>query len=82
MTAEVIRAARIRLRYDAGLTMRQLVRRPGAVVAGPTAVDVLLPAHPHDAAVRAAGLEADAVATAWAGPAVHFHHVDGIDVQA
>ncbi|MEP7348291.1 MAG: hypothetical protein ABI877_23700, partial [Gemmatimonadaceae bacterium] len=57
LTADVMRAARIHLRTEAGLTMRQLVYRSGAVVATQSAVDVLLHHADVDAAVRRAGLD-------------------------
>ena len=42
LTAEVLRAARIRLRMNGRIPLRHLVRRPGAIVAGSDQIDVLL----------------------------------------
>ncbi len=82
LTADVMREARVRLRMEAGLTMRQLVHRYGAVVATPSEVDVLLHHADVDAGVRRAGLDRDPGWTPWLGRVVQFHYLDAIDVSA
>ena len=82
LTAEVMRAARVRLRMEASLTMRQLVHRSGAVVATHSDVDVLLHHADVDASVRRAGLDADPGWTPWLGRVVQFHYLDAVDVSA
>jgi hypothetical protein len=82
LTAEVIRAARIRLRMNAGITMRQLVRRPGAVVAGSEQVDVLLQSAAIDSGLVRARLDAEPAWVPWLERALHFHYLDAVDLSA
>jgi hypothetical protein len=81
LTAEVMRAARIRLRFEARITMRRLVHRAGAVVAAPSHVDVLLHHEDVDEPVRQAGLDAGGF-VAWLGRAIEFHYSETVDVNA
>jgi hypothetical protein len=82
LTAEIMRAARDRLRTEAGLTLRQLVCRSGAVVATHRDVDVLLHRADVDAGVRRAGLDVDPGWTPWLGRVVLFHYLDAVGVSA
>jgi hypothetical protein len=82
LSAEVLRAARIRLRMEGNLTLRQLVHRPGAIVASRANIDVLLHREELDARVHAAGLDHAPDAKAWLGRSIHFHYVDAIDLNA
>jgi hypothetical protein len=81
LTAEVLRALRIRLRNEARLTLRALVRRDGTVVASPTTIDVLLH-HSAADAVGTASLDADPPEAPWLGRSVVFHRRGALDVNA
>ena len=82
LTAEVLRATRIRLRNEAGLTLRSLVRRDGAIVASRTTIDVLLTHADVDSGIHRAGLGTDASEAPWLGRAVLFHYHDAVDINA
>jgi hypothetical protein len=82
LTAEVFRAARIRLRMEAELTMRQLVHRPGALSASRTTIDVLVHHSELDANVERAGLNTDPGLVPWLGRALQFHYFDAVDLNA
>lgn len=82
LTAEVLRAARIRLRMNGRIPLRHLVRRPGAIVAGSDQIDVLLQPADVDAAVRRAGLDARPALVPWIGRAVYFRYLDAVDLSA
>jgi hypothetical protein len=82
LTAEVLRAARIRVRVEAQVTMRRLVHRTGAVAAARETIDVVLHRSDVDADVRRSGLDAGGELVPWLGRAVHFHYVDALDINA
>jgi hypothetical protein len=82
LTAEVLRAARIRLRMNGGISLRQLVQRPGAIVAGAEHVDALLQPADLDAVVRRAGLDAHPALVPWLGRTVYFRYLDAVDLSA
>jgi hypothetical protein len=81
LSAEVVRAVRIRLRNEVGVPLRALVQRDGAVVASPTTIDVLLQ-HASTDAVHPGDLEADPPEAPWLGRSVIFHRRDAVDVNA
>jgi hypothetical protein len=81
-TATLIRRARIRLSIDTGLTMRQLVRRPGAIVAARAQLDVLLEPSDADALLQRAALDADPGLVPWLGRVVLFRYSERLDVSA
>jgi hypothetical protein len=82
LTAEVIRAARIRLRMEATTTMRPLVHRPGFIVAGANQLDIILQRAAPDSAIERARLDADPAWVPWLGRIVHFHYLDAVDLSA
>lgn len=82
LTAEVMRAARIRIRMRAGRTMRQLVHRAGSIVATESQVDVFLHRLPIDADIQRAELLDDPALVPWLARVVHFHFVDTVDINA
>jgi hypothetical protein len=81
LTAEVLRAARIRLRMQVGMPMRQVVGRSGAIVATRTHIEVFLDRGDVDSNIRQAGLDADAAFAPWLGRDVQFHYLGGVDVS-
>ena len=82
LTAEVFRAARIRLRMEAGISLRELARRSGAIVVTHSSIDVFLDRSELDANVRRAGLDADPDFVPWLGRAVTFHYLESVDLSA
>lgn len=77
-TATWIRAMRWRIKRDAAGSLRALVRRPGAIVATRTHVDVLMHFAQVDLAIRQAGLDVDPGWIPWLGRVIQFHYVDEV----
>jgi hypothetical protein len=84
LTAEVFRAARIRLRMETGLTMREVVDRPGTIVATRTSIDVFLYPADVDSNLHRAGLGTESDFVPWLARALQFHYLNTnpIDVTA
>lgn len=82
LTAEVFRAARIRLRMEAGCTMRRLVQHSGAIVARPAEIDVLLQPFDDDGASRRLAFDRDPTWVPWLARTLSFQHLAGLDVDA
>lgn len=64
-------------RRYAGLSLHQLVRRPGRILATPTHLDVLFDHRAADLRVRQAGLDIDPGWLPWFGRVVQFHYLYG-----
>ena len=82
LTAEVIRASRIRARMEVGLTMRQLVHRTGAIVASSNRIDVFMQDSDVDPRVHRAALDADPGWVPWLGRTIQFHYLEAVDLNA
>ncbi len=69
-----VTALRRRLRYDTGLSLGELVLRPGRLSVSPTSLEVMLDLRQVDLRIRRAGLDLDPGWLAWFGKVVRFRY--------
>jgi hypothetical protein len=68
------KSLRLWCRRRAGIGLREVAQRPGAILLSPTHLDVHLEAHAIDMRLRRAGLDLDPGWVPWFGRVVRFHY--------